>query len=235
MTAVILAAGRGRRLGSSDPKCLLDLGGQTLLRRQIDAFRVLELAPIVVVVGFRAELVREHADADVRFVDNVRFRETDSLYSLWLARGHLRGGFVVANADVLLPPVAAGDLMKDPCEDVLLVSRSGPSGPPDEEATKVSLRDDRVADVGKNLCASVTDGEYVGVAKFGPEGAEALVDVLDRFITRGEENAIVPTALRAFLERRPLGYTLVRQPWIEIDFPHDVRRAVDEVLPAISP
>ena len=36
MIAVILAAGRGRRLGSDRPKGLLEFGGRTLIARHLD-------------------------------------------------------------------------------------------------------------------------------------------------------------------------------------------------------
>jgi 2-C-methyl-D-erythritol 4-phosphate cytidylyltransferase/2-C-methyl-D-erythritol 2,4-cyclodiphosphate synthase len=38
VAAIIVAAGRGERLGGSQPKQLIDLGGRTLLRRSVDAF-----------------------------------------------------------------------------------------------------------------------------------------------------------------------------------------------------
>ncbi len=61
--AVILAAGRGTRLGNEYtkglPKCLLELGGQTLLRHQIAALQAVGVRGIVVVTGYRKEQVEE--------------------------------------------------------------------------------------------------------------------------------------------------------------------------------
>ncbi len=62
MKAVILAAGKGVRMRSERPKVLFSVAGRTLLERVIRS--ALELSPkqIVVVVGFREELVRAECE-----------------------------------------------------------------------------------------------------------------------------------------------------------------------------
>ena len=37
MTAIILAAGVGRRLRAAGPKCLIEIGGRTLLARMLES------------------------------------------------------------------------------------------------------------------------------------------------------------------------------------------------------
>ena len=56
MKAIILAAGKGTRLNGSGlkPKCLFDVGGRTLLARQLSALLESQLSEIVIVVGFEA-------------------------------------------------------------------------------------------------------------------------------------------------------------------------------------
>src|SRR5688500_6983564 len=129
MTGVILAAGRGARLNggnSSLPKCLVTLGGETLLSRNMRLLRAAGVDDIVVVVGCAADAVRQScrggpASHSVTFVDNARFAETNSLFSLWLARDLLTAGFLVMNCDVLLHPQLLTDLLSARHEDALLV------------------------------------------------------------------------------------------------------------------
>jgi len=54
--AVILAAGSGTRLGGR-PKCLLELNGESLIRRQIGALQSLGLSGIVVVLGHHHKII----------------------------------------------------------------------------------------------------------------------------------------------------------------------------------
>src|SRR5215470_10513485 len=117
MKAVILAAGKGTRLDGAavKPKCLVEIGGITLLQRQIDALRDANIKRIVVVVGFGAGSIREECGSDITFV------ETSSLYSLWLAREHLTDGFVVLNSDVLFHPQLLENLLESSRDDALLL------------------------------------------------------------------------------------------------------------------
>ena len=61
MTAIILAAGVGKRLlGTSGgtPKCLIEIGGRSLLLRLLDGLAAAGVREAVVVTGFGDDLVR---------------------------------------------------------------------------------------------------------------------------------------------------------------------------------
>src|ERR1043165_5297955 len=98
MKAIILAAGKGTRLDGAAVKlkCLVEVGGLSLLQRQIDSLRSVNVNEIVVVVGFGAESIRDACGEEVSFVENTRFAETSRLYSLWLVRENIGGGVWVA-------------------------------------------------------------------------------------------------------------------------------------------
>ena len=79
------------------------------------------------------------------------------------------------------------------------------------------------------------DGENVGVAKFGRDGAALLVRELDRIVGADAVREWLPRAFDAFCHHRPLHVVETRgYPWIEIDFPEDYWRAQSEILPAIE-
>ena len=104
MRAIILAAGAGRRLGLSVPKSMIDLGGRSILHRQLDAFRSAGVDDFVVVVGHAREQVVEHLAGQAggfTFVLNERYAETNTVYSLYLARQYIDRDFFYANADVV--------------------------------------------------------------------------------------------------------------------------------------
>lgn len=236
MKAIILAAGKGTRLDGAavKPKCLVEIGGMTLLRRQLESLKSVNIDGIVVVVGFGAESIREECGGEVSFVENTRFAETSSLYSLWLTREHLTDGFVVLNCDVLFHPQLLTDLIDSTHDDALLLSDSDPQPLGDEEM-KVKLRDRFVIDISKAMDPAEADGENVGIVKFGAAGAKALVGYMDQLIAGGALKDWAPRAFREFALHHPL-YALSTRglPWIEIDFPHDYQRAVSEIYPRIE-
>lgn len=236
MKAIILAAGKGTRLDGAavKPKCLVEIGGSTLLHRQIDTLRSLNVEEIVIVVGFGADSIREECDAAIEFVENAQFAETSSLYSLWLAREHLAGGFVVLNSDVLFHPQMLADLLESDHPDALLISDTETTPLGDEEM-KIKLADRRVVDMSKQMDPVEADGENVGIVKFGAAGAKVLVQYVDGLIANGAKKDWAPRAFLEYARHHPLhALSTGGLPWIEIDFPEDYQRAVSEVFPQIE-
>jgi len=235
MKAIILAAGKGTRLNGVDlkPKCLFEVGGRTLLDRQVSALAEAQINEIVLVLGFEAERIRRLCGPATSFVINSRFEETSSLYSLWLAREHLLDGFVVLNCDVLFHPQLLTKLISSPADDALLVDFA--NSQLGEEEMKVRVSDGRVVDIRKDMDPAEADGENVGIVKFSAEGAKRLVEEMDSLISRGHERDWAPRAFRQFATRFPLhAISTDDYPWIEIDFPEDYRKAKEEVFPKIT-
>ncbi|HEY6329786.1 MAG TPA: phosphocholine cytidylyltransferase family protein [Blastocatellia bacterium] len=240
MRALILAAGSGLRLNGicgDTPKCLLEIGAQTLLNRQVECLRLNGIDEITVVVGYKAERVRRHASAGLHFVENEYYSRTNSLYSLWLAREELADGFVVLNSDVLFHPALLATLLDSPYEDALLVSfhQGGVANVGDEEM-KVKVGGGRVREISKSMQPEQSDGENVGIAKFGPDGARLLLPIINDLISAGRYSEWAPRAFQEFAFHRPL-YAIGTEhyPWIEIDFPADYVRALTEVFPDFAP
>jgi L-glutamine-phosphate cytidylyltransferase len=236
--AVILAAGAGRRLQSAIgmvPKCLAQIGGRTLLERQMTALREHGVDDITLVLGHQHNVIADLCGREVEIVYNPLYASTNSLYSFWLARNLLSGAFVVMNSDVLFHPHLLTRLLTSSHDDALLMSAREPGERYSEEEMKVHVRDGCVAAIDKALEDCICDGENVGIAKFGPEGGAVVLAEANALVEAGGTREWLPRAFHAFSQKRPLhvietdGY-----PWIEIDFPEDYARACSEVLPAID-
>jgi choline kinase len=239
MKGIILAAGKGSRLNGTigdKPKCLLRVGGKTLVERQIEAFRRAGIDDIVVVVGCQADEVRRTCGKRMTYIENTRFAQTNSLYSLWMARPLLYDGFIVMNCDVLFHPQMLADLVTAQHKDALLIAYQDDDNEPlGDEEMKVKVRRGRVVDISKTLAADEADGENVGIVKFSAEGARLLSTLMDQRVTDGGLRDWAPRAFGDFARVRPLHAIGTRgYPWTEIDFPADYERAVRDVLPAIE-
>ena len=239
MKGIILAAGKGSRLNGTAgdrPKCLVELGGVSLLERQIEALRDAGVDDIAVVVGCQSDVVRRACGRGIDFVENTRYAQTNSLYSLWLARPLLLNGFVVMNCDVLFHPQLLDDLLSARHEDALLVAyQDDDTQPLGDEEMKVKVRRGRVVDISKTMPADEADGENLGVVKFGAEGARLLAAILDDRVSAGNLRDWAPRAFAEFAQLRRLHAIGTRgYPWTEIDFPEDYQRAVRDILPAIE-
>src|SRR5688500_5506742 len=94
MKAIILAAGRSTRLyplTRFTPKCLLDVDNKTILDYLIEGMTTHGVTEIVIVVGcHKAKIIKFikkfYPQVKVKYILNPRYRKTNAIYSLWLAR-----------------------------------------------------------------------------------------------------------------------------------------------------
>jgi choline kinase len=238
MRAILLAAGRGRRLEASgwlEPKCLLPFRGTTILDNMLDALVTHEVADVTLVVGYRQEQVRAAVEArsDVRatWIENPDYETTNTINSLWRAREFMHEDFLYFNADVLFHRDVVGRLLAAKGSRLALDHKSCA-----EEEVKVVLDEaGRVLEIGKKLDPARCAGEFIGIAKFEAAMNEAFIASLERHnIELGNVNLFFEAALHDIVEEHPLHEVDVSDlPAIEIDFPDDLEQAREKVAPLI--
>lgn len=233
MQAVILAAGYGSRLervSGGLPKCLLPIGGRPLIEHQLEALHDAGVGRILVVVGHQADTVRNTLGNRVEYIENTRYSETNSLYSLWLARDWVKDPFVLLNCDLLFHPEILDRLIAKGGNALAFDSTSTMG----KEQTKVAVKEGRVIDLGKDLPSELARGESLGLISFDAKGAHALFSRAHALIEKGAENSWVIEAVRSVCTEVDVrAFNVAGAPWVEIDFPNDFERAQKEVWPAI--
>ncbi len=233
MRTIILAAGVGSRLEKltgGKPKCLVEIGGRPLILHQLEALSDHGVGPVLMVVGYRHEAIREVVGQRVEYILNENYERTNSLYSLWLAREWVKDSFVLLNSDLFFDPEILARLLEEP-GNVLAYDSTSSRG---REQTKVAIRGRRVVDLGKDLPPASARGEGLGLLKFDPEGAKAMFAVADQLVQQGQERAWVIEATRAVCRIAPIyGVNVAGLPWTEVDFPHDLEEARTQIWPAI--
>ena len=108
-TALLLAAGTGSRLRPltlDAPKCLTEVGGESILGRLVDTLRLQGITRLVVVTGYldnciQAFLEENASDLQIDYVFNPVYRTTNNIYSLWLARKAIEEPFVLIESDLV--------------------------------------------------------------------------------------------------------------------------------------
>ncbi len=220
---VILAAGRGTRLGRPHPKPLTPLAdGRTILGNQLECIgQIYPGAQVYVVVGFKLEMILE-AYPDPVFVYNEAYDETNTSQSLLRALLATNdGGVLWMNGDVVF--------------DTALLARTIPMV--EAEQSFVAVNTDSVADeevkytvddegwirqLNKQLERAL--GEAVGVNHVCAADKASLVRRLSEvddqdYFERGIELAIQHDNLRfAALDISELAA-------VEVDTPADLARA----------
>lgn len=241
--AIVLAAGRGTRLGpvltADAPKSLLEVDGRTLLEHQVAAFASVGVEHVVVVVGHGAPRVLTAAEGLARrhgvrftFVPNEAYRETNTVVSQYLARRWLEGGAWCANGDVLFGAGLVRRLADAPGATALAIDVK-PCG---DEEVKVVVERGRIAEIGKAIDPRRCLGEFVGLARYdrdaGGAFAEALTVAVENQRRRLDYFEVALHAAAPVVELLPV--VTGPEPVIEIDTPDDYGRALRDVAPRLG-
>lgn len=235
MKAIILGAGQGKRLlplTSDIPKALLDIGGQTLIARQIGAFAECGIQEFVVITGYGAARMEEALAAiaeglkvSVKTVFNPFYAIADNLASCWMARGEMTGDFIQVNGDNVFRSDLVKRLLDAPKALVTVAINRKPSY--DSDDMKVMLDETRLTEIGKMLPVEAVDAEAIGFYMFRDKGGLAYADTLDRMMR--DPNALkqwFPAAIGQLAKKLKVSTVAVDDlSWCEVDFPTDLQHA----------
>lgn len=99
--AIILAAGRGSRLGdltNDRPKCMMEINDKTVIQRLIEVLKYKHINNIVVVTGYKSGILRKHLneiDRNIKTVENILWKTTNSISSMMFAAKYLKNTIVI--------------------------------------------------------------------------------------------------------------------------------------------
>lgn len=130
-TALLLAAGMGSRLApltDSTAKCLVGLSGVSILERLIRTLSSYGFTRLVVVVGHESESIQDYlgdhsGDIQISYITSSRYRTTNNIYSLWLARKVIDEPFLLIESDLVFNETLLEGMLK---ADRIAVSRQLP-------------------------------------------------------------------------------------------------------------
>jgi len=232
--AVILAAGRGRRLGprvEEFPKCLLKVGGKTLLDHQLAMLAAAGIDDICVVTGYHKDVVAHACRGRAHLIDNPDWATTNSLYSFSLTRHWVERSVVVMNCDVLAERSILTRLLQDASSSFAFDSSSGD----DEEHMKVEVSDGCLKSMSKSLAAARVHGENVGMLHFSGHDAKALYEHAAAILAKEGRNYWMAAAVDALSHDCDLrGVDIAGSTWIEIDYQEDLEMARQCIWPLIE-
>lgn len=239
MDALIMAAGRGSRLGAQTderPKSLIDLGGISPLEWQLEVLAARGIERVLIVTGYRRAEVEQVAIARaagrfaVQPIWNPFWPVTNVVGSAWMARDQLTRPFVYLHADTVFEPSILDDLLTAPGDGLLPIDFR----PCEPEQMKASVADGVITHLSKELSDETTAGEFIGIAVFREPALPLVRAGLDTVLAAGTLTAYFEAALNdaigAGLRLQPVA--TAGRAWTEIDFPEDLELA-RSILPRL--
>jgi choline kinase len=227
LTAVILAAGFGSRLRpltDETPKCLLDVGGKTILTRQLERIAAAGIPRAVVVTGHLAERVEAHLNTappplPVLLAPNPDYATTGNCMSVLAARTQTggRGGIVLCDGDVVLTGNALDRLVTDPSPSALLLDTETRLAA--EEMKALLDPQGSVRRLSKQLPPEECAGESIGIQKVAGPALPIFWATLEAMRDAGDTHGYYEDAFQRMIHAGvtfrtvPIGH----HEWTEID------------------
>lgn len=225
-TALILAAGLGSRLRpltDTTPKCLLDVGGQTILARQLERVAAAGIRRAVVVTGYLGEMVEAHLRAapqglEVVTAPNAEYATTGNCMSVLAGRRAVTTrGLVLCDGDVVLTGNALTRLVADPASSALLVDAETALG---QEEMKAQLDGTgAVRRLAKGLDPAACAGESIGVQKVSGPALPIFWATLEAMQAAGDTQGYYEDAFERMISAGVSFRTVTigHHEWTEID------------------
>jgi len=238
MKTVILAAGAGSRLKPLTdhlPKCLLTVGGKSILEMTIENLVATGNPEIIIVTGYLEEKIREFIkhrfpQLNVTFIFNSSYTSTNNIYSLLLCKDVVAGDdMLMMDSDIIFDKSIIEKLLASGYKNCLALKRH------DVHEEEIKVRADekgRVLEIGKNVIPADAAGESIGIEIFGKEILPELFGILDRMVvTEKKVNLFYEAAFQELADKKNDLFVVdvTEYPCMEIDTIEDLTTA-DELI-----
>ena len=215
--AVILAAGEGKRLRpftETMPKVMLPIANKPLLEYVFDAVRKSGIDEIIVVVGYKKEVIMEYFKdyTNVKITYVTQARQLGTAHALLQTKKYIKDSFIVLAGDNIIDPDSIAKLLKDQSEYSLLIKEH-----PHPSKYGVVLVENRnirrivekpKEDVGKYISTGIYKlprSVFTDIEQCTSEGAHALSSVIQSLVDKGK-----------YIN------TILAKSWMDIVYPWDL-------------
>lgn len=134
MQAIMLAAGKGRRLGKytkDNTKCMLEINGISLLERTVDALLEADIHTLILVVGYKMDnlkkyIIDKQIDKKIKitYVENHDYDITNNIYSLYMAKDYLcQDDTILLESDLIYEKDIIKRLANNPYDNIAVVAK----------------------------------------------------------------------------------------------------------------
>lgn len=182
MKAIILAAGQGKRLRpltDNLPKCMINFCGKTLLERQIDIMRKLDINEIIVVTGYKQEKINF---TGIKKIINTDFNSTNMVESLFAAKEFLDDDVIVSYGDIIYTKQILEKILLSKEDFSVVVDLKWKDmwqkrfENPLDDAESLKMNNEKyILDLGRKINSlEEVQGQYIGLMKFSLKGTEFI-------------------------------------------------------------
>ena len=223
MKAVILAAGMGKRLKDITqdiPKPLLKIANTTIIHYLVSCFKEIGVKKIYVVTGYKSKMLRKKLGNNVNYIHNNKYKTTNSIYSLYLAKNHLQNSnFILANGDIFLSKSCLLKVIKFKNSTSFAIKRKKYFN----GEMNIILKNNIIKKIGKDIKGYKSHAESAQISYFIKKDSKILFKKVNELISRKYFNLFPAFAYQTVIEKSKLNISFIKKKcWYEIDNKKDL-------------
>ena len=244
MKVIVIAAGEGSRMGKltqNIPKPLVMVNGKSIIERQLSFLEQEKISDIIIITGPYNEKFNLK---DVVYVNDLDYKEHDTLASLMTARDYMNDELLITYADQIFDEKIIESVNNFSGDVGIAVDLDWEKNyenrdqHPKSEAENILMNDNKILEIRKNISTCKENekiGECLGLMKFSRKASKIFLDKYSELKNshKGKfhnapslEKAIIPDMLQELIDSginvEPI---LISGKWCEIDTPQDLEKA----------
>lgn len=239
MQAIIMAAGKGSRLGSltgGKPKSFVEIKGRKLIEYNLSLLQKYHVDEIIIVTGYQCEAFEELTanEKNIRLIYNPFYEMVNVLGSFYMGMEALHDDFIYLHADTLCEPAIFEKMVCLDGDIVLPVDYKRC----DEEAMKVRSKNGQIVQITKKMPVDEAEGEFIGMAAFRKEVIPALKEKTKQLMKEKAFTEYFESAIQRLIDDKE-NFRIKAVPtdgafWAEIDFLEDYEKAATEIPESLT-
>lgn len=223
MKAVILAAGMGKRMKDitiNTPKPLLKIANTTIIGYLVDCLKEIGVNKIYIVTGFKSKKIKSKLGKSVNYIHNKKFKTTNSIYSLYLAKKYLQNSnFILINGDIFLSKVYFIKIKNFKNSTSFGIKRNKYL----DGEMNIILNKNLIKKISKNIKSNESNAESAQMSYFIKKDSNILFKKINNLINKKRLNLFPAYAYEAIIKKSKLKISFIKNKcWYEIDNKKDL-------------
>lgn len=227
INAVILAAGRSRDFDI--PNGFVKIENQIIIERSINILLETGIKKIYIVIGYEKEYYKKLAKkySEIILIENNKYEEYSSYYSLYLLKDYLRDSFILLESDIIYEKKSLKKILDSNEENLVLISSE--TGSKDE--CYVEIENGSVVKISKDKSElKRIDGEMLGISRLSYNYFKRIIELKVENPDYSYEYSIADVAREEKLEILKINDLV----WGEVDNQEQYTKVLKEIYPKIK-
>ena len=231
--AVILTAGVGSRINEitkSIPKSMIKINGKYIFEYILENLNKAKIREVIFVVGYKSNILKpklkkkcDELGMKLKIVVSKKYKTTNTMYSLWLARNYLKSDFIFLHGDLIFSFKMLYKFINFSYKNSVLVDEREPKDW--DDAMKIISSNYLLKYMSKSISLNEMDGVAIGMYKFNKQGSSILFKTIGKLIKDGHTKNWVSEALNIISKQININIQTSKYVWADVDNLVDLKSA----------